>query len=120
MGKLFSILVLAGFVLISAFANFGKSYAVASFDTENWAIEQALSIDNSLNGHEYASSDDDRCPCESDSDGKKFTCGVTLAPILQSDVQVPCNPKNTRFVFSNTSGLKNFLDTLKRPPRSVI
>ncbi|MEM8539535.1 MAG: hypothetical protein AAGF25_01150 [Pseudomonadota bacterium] len=120
MGKLFSIFVLTGFVLISAFANFGKSYAVASFETEKWAFEQALSIDDSMIGHEHVGSDDDRCPCESDSDSKKFTCGVTLAPILQSDVQLPCNPKNTRFVFSNTNGLKNFLDTLKRPPRSVV
>lgn len=120
MGKLFSIFVLTGFVLISAFANFGKSYAVASVDSENWAVEQVSSIGESLIGNEHVGADDDRCPCESDSDGKKFTCGVTLAPILQSDVQLPCNHKNKRFVFSNTTGLKNFVDILKRPPRSVI
>lgn len=107
MGKLFSIFILTGFMLISAFANFGNSYAFAGTGDQSGINLPAIT-------------DEDRCPCEEDSDSTKFVCGVTLALINQPHVEQPQNPGASRVVLYDTTCPKNIVSLLKRPPRPSI
>ena len=103
MRKVLLTLTLVCFALISAFANIGENSAHAS----EHVIEQTQTLK-------------DECPCEKESSASKFVCGVALAlPCHATMVQPPLRTKS-RFVLSDTAGLKSFVDLLKRPPRTSL
>ena len=128
MGKLVSTSLLVAFMLISAFANLGEAHKSMG-QADGVVIEAAALMQNDapsypspvlpdIDGNAVAEKDD--CPCKQDHSASKFVCGVTLALADTATTLHTPMPSKARFVLSKSASIPDFVDRLKRPPRTIL
>ena len=127
MRKLCSIFLLASFTLISALANFGESHAYAielDQDLSKTTVEITAdaagqtAVDLSVVEPTDNSSKDD-CPCKKHS-ASSFICGVSLALVDSDQSLYSPAPSGTLAALPMTAVAPEFVERLKRPPRTTL
>lgn len=128
MGKLVSTSLLVAFMLISALANLGDA-RMGTGHANSMALETAALIENETPSNptpivsdmdENAVVEKDECPCKQDHSASKFVCGVTLALADTATTLHTPMPSKARFVLSKSASIPDFVDRLKRPPRTIL
>ena len=128
MGKLVSSFLLVAFMLISALANLGDTHLGAS-SAGSVANETVVLVENETQPHptqtltdmgENAVAEKEDCPCKQDHSASKFVCGVTLALADTAATLHTPMPSKTRFVLNKSASIPDFVDRLKRPPRTIL
>ena len=128
MGKLVSTSLLVAFMLISALANFGDTH-MSTGHSSSVAIESAALVGNDPTSapdpilpdtDNKAVSEKDDCPCKKEHSASKFVCGVTLALADPAETLHTPMPSKARFVLSKSASIPDFVDRLKRPPRTIL
>jgi len=123
-----SITVAACFLLIATLANFSNSYAAAGkvVPTDGPAVFQAesdlriTSVDAAVKQELQAPQSKEDCPCKLHHGMAKFLCGVALAlPDNSASIHTP-SPTKTRYMLIKSTAVSDYVDRLKRPPRTVI
>lgn len=128
MGKVVSTFLLVAFMLISALANLGDAH-LGSNQAGSLAIETAAMIEDEASSQpaplmsqmgEKAVAEKDDCPCKQDHSASKFVCGVTLALADTAATLHTPTPSKARFVLNKSACIPDFVDRLKRPPRTIL
>ncbi|NKB52268.1 MAG: hypothetical protein GKR97_08610 [Rhizobiaceae bacterium] len=128
MRDVLSISVAACFVLISALANFSNTYASEKQDqmsgTQIAVIStpevQSIPADEASTGENQASVEDDDCPCKNHLGSAKFLCGVALALLDNPAALHSPLPSKTKYMLVKSAAVSDYVDRLKRPPRTIL
>ncbi|MEP1089405.1 MAG: hypothetical protein ABJH63_01140 [Rhizobiaceae bacterium] len=115
-------------MLISALANFGNAHMSTGEKSSN-SVEAVVLVDKSApsddapmhsHGNDLALAEKDDCPCKKDHSPSKFVCGVTLALLDSAAALHTPNASKARFVLNKSTSVPDFVDQLKRPPRTIL
>lgn len=128
MGKLVSTSLLVAFMLISALANLGDAHMSASHTHEVPIAAAAFMDDDTASNPSPVALDTegktvvekDECPCKQDHSASKFVCGVTLALADGATALHTPTPSKARFMLNKSASIPDFVDRLKRPPRTIL
>jgi hypothetical protein len=128
MGKLISTFLLIAFMLVSALANLGSAHASSDEPSAQTMISAALIKSETTPAPSSVPTGDDpsvadkihNCPCEKDQSSSKYVCGVTLALSNNTAALHTPTPSKARFVSSRSARILDFVDLLKRPPRTIL
>ena len=128
MGKLVSTSLLVAFMLISALANLGDARLGAGH-AQDVTVATATLIDDDTTStpspampdmDDNAVAEKDDCPCKQDHSASKFVCGVTLALADGATTLHTPMPSKARFMLNKSASIPDFVDRLKRPPRTIL